>query len=104
MIPSVREWHNKYKDEGLVIIGVHSPEFEHEKEWNNVQDAIVRLGVPYPVTIDNDFHAWRAYRNRYWPTLYFIDKVGRIRHMHIGEGDYEQSERVIRALLAENVS
>ena len=104
VIPSVREWYNKYKDKGLVVIGVHSPEFEHEKEWNNVQDAIVRLGVPYPVAIDNDFHTWRAYRNRYWPTLYFIDKAGRIRHVHIGEGDYEQSEQVIRALLAENVS
>jgi peroxiredoxin len=103
VIPSVREWYNKYKDKELVVIGIHSPEFEYEKELNNVQDAIARLGVPYPVAIDNDFHTWRAYRNRYWPTLYFIDKAGRIRHVHIGEGDYEQSEQIIRALLAENV-
>jgi len=103
LIPSVREWYNKYKGGGLVVIGVHSPEFEYEKELNNVQDAIARLGVPYPVAIDNDFHTWRAYRNRYWPTLYFIDKAGRIRHVHIGEGDYEQSEQIIRALLAESV-
>ena len=103
MIPSLREWYNEYKDTGLVVIGVHSPEFEYEKDVNNVKDAIVRLGVPYPVAIDNDFETWQTYRNHYWPTMYFIDKTGKIRHVHIGEGDYEQSEQIIRALLAENV-
>jgi hypothetical protein len=89
---------------GLVVIGVHSPEFDYEKDLDNVRDAIARLGVPYPVAIDNDFGTWQAYRNRYWPTMYFIDKMGQIRHVHIGEGDYEQSEQIIRALLAESAS
>jgi peroxiredoxin len=102
VIPSLREWYNKYKDTGLVVIGVHSPEFKHEQDLNNVKDAIARLNVPYPVAIDNDFETWQAYRNHYWPTMYFIDKTGDIRHVHIGEGDYEQSEQIIRALLAEN--
>jgi len=102
VIPSVREWHDQYKDAGLVVIGVHSPEFDYEKERRNVQDAVTQLGVTYPVALDNDFGTWQAYRNRYWPTLYFIDKTGQIRHVHIGEGDYEQSEQIIRALLAES--
>jgi thiol-disulfide isomerase/thioredoxin len=102
--PTLREWYNKYQDKGLVIIGVHSPEFEYEKDLNNIRDAIARLGVPYPVAIDNDFRTWQAFRNQYWPTLYFIDKAGQIRHVHIGEGDYDQSEQIIRALLAESIS
>jgi hypothetical protein len=104
VIPSVREWYNKYKQIGLVVIGVHSPEFDYEKDLDNVRDAIARLDVPYPVAIDNDFRTWQAYRNRYWPAMYFIDKMGQIRHVHIGEGDYEQSEQIIRALLAESAS
>lgn len=87
VIPSVREWYNKYKDASLVVIGVHSPEFDYEHDLHNVNDAIARLNVPYPVAIDNDFATWQAYRNRYWPALYFVDKAGRIRHVHIGEGD-----------------
>lgn len=102
--PTLREWYHKYHDKGLVVIGVHSPEFEYEKDLNNVRDAIARLGVPYPVAIDNDFRTWQAFRNQYWPTLYFIDKAGQIRHVHIGEGDYDQSEQIIRALLAESIS
>ncbi len=101
MIPSVKEWYAKYKDQGLVVIGVHSPEFDYEKDLNNVRDAIARLGVTYPVAIDNDFLTWRAYRNQYWPAMYFVDKTGHLRHVHIGEGDYEKSEHIIRALLAE---
>jgi hypothetical protein len=103
VIPSVKEWYAKYKDQGLVVIGVHSPEFDYEKDLNNVQDAIARLGVTYPVAIDNDFRTWQAYRNQYWPTMYFIDKTGQIRHVHIGEGDYQRSEQIIRALLTEHV-
>lgn len=88
----------------MVVIGVHSPEFDYEKDLNNVQDAIARLGVTYPVAIDNDFRTWQVYRNQYWPTMYFIDKTGQLRYVHIGEGDYQQSEQIIRALLAENVA
>jgi len=84
-IPAVRELHQTYKDRGLVVIGVHSPEFNHEKELDNVKEAIVRLDVPYPVAIDNDFTTWRAFKNRYWPSLYLIDKRGVIRYNHIGE-------------------
>jgi len=84
-IPALRELHNTYQDSGLIVIGVHSPEFNHEKDINNVKDAIARLEVPYAVAIDNDFATWRAFKNRYWPTLYLIDKRGVIRHSHIGE-------------------
>ena len=84
-IPAVRELHNRYGEDGLIVIGVHSPEFNHEKDVDNVEDAIARLDVPYPVAIDNDFAAWRAFDNRYWPTLYLIDKRGVIRYTHIGE-------------------
>ena len=103
MIPSLRDWYIRYKDQGLVVIGVHSPEFAYEQDLRNVQDAIARLNVPYQVAIDNDFATWQAYRNRYWPTMYFVDKAGQIRHVHIGECDYKRSEQIIRALLAENV-
>jgi alkyl hydroperoxide reductase subunit AhpC len=74
-----------YKDDGLIVVGVHSPEFSHERELANVKEAIARLDVPYPVAIDNDFKTWRAFGNRYWPTLYLIDKRGVIRYTHIGE-------------------
>jgi len=84
-IPAVRELHHTYKDDGLIVVGVHSPEFNHEKDVGNVRDAIARLDVPYPVAIDNDFATWRAFDNHYWPTLYLIDKRGVIRYSHIGE-------------------
>lgn len=102
--PALKDWYSKYKDKGLVIIGVHSPEFDYEKDLNNVKDAVARLGVTYPVAIDNDFRTWEAYRNQYWPAMYIVDKAGQLRHVHIGEGDYEYSEQVIRALLAESAS
>ena len=104
MIPSLREWHHTYKDEGLVIIGVHTPEFGYEREVENVKQAIVDLDVPYPVAIDNDWQTWRAYNNRYWPAKYIIDKAGITRYIHIGEGGYEETEEIIQALLAENLS
>lgn len=100
----MREWHNTYKDDGLVVVGVHTPEFNYEKDLDNVKEALVRLEVPYPVALDNDWKTWRAYRNRYWPAMYLIDKMGNIRYIHIGEGDYDRTEEVIKALLAEDLS
>jgi cytochrome c biogenesis protein CcdA/thiol-disulfide isomerase/thioredoxin len=100
-VPYVRAWAEKYKDQGLVVIGVHSPEFAFEKRIHNVERAIRNFGITYPVAVDNDFKIWRAFRNNYWPAHYFIDAEGRIRHHHFGEGDYEESERVIQDLLAE---
>jgi thiol-disulfide isomerase/thioredoxin len=103
VVPSLREWHHKYKDEGLVIIGVHTPEFGYEKELENVKQALIDQDIPYSVAIDNDWQTWRAYNNRYWPAKYFIDKAGNLRHVHIGEGRYEQQEEIIQALLVEEV-
>jgi cytochrome c biogenesis protein CcdA/thiol-disulfide isomerase/thioredoxin len=100
-IPYVRAWAEKYKDQGLVVIGVHSPEFAFEKNIDNVRRAVRDLKVDYPVAIDNAYAIWRAFGNQYWPAHYFIDAEGRVRHHHFGEGDYEESEQVIRALLAE---
>lgn len=100
-IPYVRAWAEKYKDQGLVVIGVHSPEFAFEKKIGNVEKAIADLGIAYPVAIDNDYAIWRAFQNQYWPAHYFIDANGQVRHHHFGEGDYEESERVIQRLLAE---
>ena len=85
----------------MVVIGNHYPEFEYEKDIDNLQDAIERLEIPYPVAQDNDGRTWRAYGNRYWPTRYLIDKQGRIRYRHIGEGAYMETESAIQALLAE---
>ncbi|MET0531215.1 MAG: cytochrome c biogenesis protein DipZ [Microvirga sp.] len=100
-VPYVRAWAEKYKDQGLVVIGVHAPEFAFEKRIHNVERAVQNFGILYPVAIDNDFKIWRAFRNSYWPAHYFIDAKGQIRHHHFGEGDYEESERVIQELLAE---
>jgi thiol-disulfide isomerase/thioredoxin len=100
-IPYVRAWAEKYKDQGLVVIGVHSPEFAFEKNLNNVRTAVRDLKIGYPVAVDNDYAVWRAFNNRYWPAHYFIDAEGRIRHRHFGEGAYDESERVIQQLLAE---
>lgn len=99
--PYVRAWAQKYKDSGLIVIGVHSPEFAFEKDVDNVRRAAKTIGVDYPVAIDSDHAIWRAFRNAYWPALYFIDAEGRIRHRHFGEGDYDKSERVIQQLLSE---
>jgi cytochrome c biogenesis protein CcdA/thiol-disulfide isomerase/thioredoxin len=100
-IPYVRAWADKYKDQGLVVIGVHAPEFAFEKNIRNVRGAVTDLKIDYPVAIDNDYAIWRAFSNQYWPAHYFIDAEGRIRHHHFGEGSYEESERVIQQLLAE---
>lgn len=100
-IPYVKAWAEKYKDQGLVVIGVHAPEFAFEKDLGNVKKAIGDLGITYPVAVDNDYAIWRAFKNQYWPAHYFIDANGQIRHHHFGEGEYDQSERVIQQLLAE---
>lgn len=100
-LPYVRAWADKYKDQGLVVIGVHAPEFAFEKNINNVKKAVADLKITYPVAIDNDYKIWRAFENEYWPAHYFIDAQGRVRHHHFGEGNYEESERVIQQLLAE---
>ena len=100
----MREWHQKYADDGLVIIGVHTPEFSHEKDLTNVEDSLVRLTIPFAVAIDNDWKTWRSYHNRYWPAMYFIDKTGQVRFLKVGEGQYDYSEAVIQALLAESFS
>jgi len=100
-IPYVRAWAEKYKDQGLVVIGVHSPEFAFEKNVDNVRKAIANFKIDYPVAIDNDYAIWRAFDNQYWPADYFVDAQGRIRHHEFGEGDYDESERVIQQLLAE---
>jgi thiol-disulfide isomerase/thioredoxin len=100
-LPYVRAWAEKYKDEGLVVIGVSTPEFEFEHTIENVRRSVKDMGMTYPIAIDNDYTIWRAFDNNYWPALYFVDAKGHIRHHHFGEGDYEKSERVIQQLLAE---
>ncbi|PZM12518.1 cytochrome c biogenesis protein DipZ [Rhizobium tubonense] len=100
-IPYVKAWADKYKDQGLVVIGVHAPEFAFEKNVDNVKQAIGDLKIDYPVAVDNNYAIWRAFDNQYWPAHYFIDAEGRVRHHHFGEGEYDQSEHVIQQLLAE---
>jgi thiol-disulfide isomerase/thioredoxin len=101
VMPALKEWHAKYKDQGLVIIGNHYPEFSYEEDLTNLKDAVARFDIRYPVTQDNDGATWKAYKNRYWPTLYLIDKQGHIRYVHIGEGGYKETEENIKALLEE---
>ena len=101
MIPSLKEWDQKYRDQGLVIIGNHYPEFSHEEDLANLQAAVAEHGIEYAVAQDNDGATWRAYKNRYWPTLYLIDKKGHLRYVHIGEGRYDETEAAIKSLLAE---
>ena len=100
-LPYVRAWAEKYRDQGLVVIGVHSPEFSFEKNLNNVRWAAKEMRVDYPIAVDSDHVIWRAFRNQYWPALYFIDAQGRARHHHFGESAYEQSEMIIQELLRE---
>src|SRR5262249_7575807 len=100
-IPYVRAWAEKYKDQGLVVIGVHAPEFAFEKSIDNVKKATTDLKIGYPVAIANAYAIGRAFQNQYWPAHYFIDAEGRIRHHHFGEGEYDESEHVIQQLLAE---
>jgi thiol-disulfide isomerase/thioredoxin len=98
-LPHVKSWHEKYKDKGLVVVGVHTPEYPFERSTANVQAAIKRFGIAYPVAQDNRYATWQAYDNQYWPAVYLIDRQGRIAYTHFGEGAYEQTEARIRALL-----
>ncbi|MFL6338652.1 MAG: thioredoxin family protein [Nitrososphaeraceae archaeon] len=103
-IPYINDWNQKYADKGLVIVGVHSPEFEFEKNYDNVKAAVQRLGITYPVILDSDHGTWNAYGNQYWPRHYLIDNQGYIRDNHIGEGGYDQTEKAIQSLLAERAA
>jgi len=100
-IPYLNAWYEKYADNGLVIVGVHTPEFEFEKDYNNVKAAVEKFDIKYPVAQDNEKGTWEAYENRYWPRKYLIDNEGYIRYDHIGEGAYAETEKVIQSLLAE---
>jgi len=100
-LPYVRAWAEKYKDRGLVVIGVHSPEFEFEQDLDNVRRAVKDMRIDYPVAVDSGHAVWRAFNNQYWPALYFIDAKGRIRHHQFGEGEYAHAEMIIQQLLAE---
>ena len=100
-LPHVRAWAEKYKGQGLVLINVHTPEFEFEKDMDNVRRAVKDLAFAYPVAVDNDYAVWRAFANNAWPALYLIDAQGRVRYRHLGEGEYERSEKMIQQLLAE---
>jgi thiol-disulfide isomerase/thioredoxin len=100
-LPYLRAWAQKYADRGLVVIGVHTPEFSFERDLDNVLRAVADSGIDYPVAVDSDYRVWNAFANHYWPALYFADAQGRIRHHQFGEGEYQRSEMVIQRLLAE---
>ncbi len=100
-LPYVRAWADKYRGNGLAVVGVQTPEFEFEGDLDNVSRAIKEMDVRYPLAVDNDYAVWRAFDNHYWPALYFVDAQGRIRHHHFGEGEYEASEMVLQMLLRE---
>ena len=100
-LPYLRVWHEKYADHGLVILGVHTPEFRFEHEYDNVVEAVGKFALEYPIVQDNDFGTWRAFNNRYWPAKYLIDHNGKIRYFHFGEGKYDETELKIREILTE---
>ncbi len=100
-LPYVTKWYDTYTDKGLVVVGVHTPEYAFERKTDNVKDAIGRFKINYPVAQDNRYDTWSAFNNRYWPALYLVDKQGRIVYTHFGEGDYAQTEAQIRRLLAQ---
>lgn len=100
-LPYIRGWAEKYKDKGLVVIGVHTPEFTFEKDIENVRTAAKEMQIDYPIALDNEYSVWSDFGNRYWPALYFVDVHGNIRHHKFGEGNYEQSEKMIQQLLKE---
>jgi hypothetical protein len=100
-LPHIRAWEQRYRDRGLVMLGINTPEFSFEHDTGNIRAALEQMHVTWPVAIDNDYGVWEAFANHYWPALYFIDADGRIRHHRFGEGDYERSERMIQGLLEE---
>lgn len=99
--PYVKQWHKQYKDKGFEVVAVHSPEFSHEKNIDNVKAYIKRKNITYPVALDNSFTIWNRYNNRYWPAMYLVDKKGLLRYYHFGEGNYSKTENMIKTLLAE---
>lgn len=99
--PYVIDWHNKYAQQGLVVIAIHTPEFSHEHQLDNVRAYMKKHNVPYPVVLDNEFTNWRRFSNRYWPTIYLADQQGQLRYRKIGEGSYKKTEQWIKKLLAE---
>ena len=101
-LPSVKQWDARYRDKGLTIVGVHSPEFDDEKQLENVRREVASLGIKFPVVTDNDYATWRAYDIEAWPTILVLDKTGRIRWRHVGEGAYDETEQLIQELLAEH--
>jgi len=103
-MPYIDDWNQKYSKDGLVIVGVHSPEFQFEKNYTNVKDAVQRFGIRYPVILDSDHGTWDAYGNNYWPRFYLIDSQGYLRYDHIGEGNYDQIEKSIQSLVAERAA
>src|SRR5919197_3961432 len=103
-IPHINDWYQKYADKGLVVVGVHSPEFEFEKNYDNVREAVQKYGIKYPVILDSEHGTWNTFGNQYWPRDYLIDSQGYIRHDHIGEGDYNQTEKAIQSLIAERAA
>ena len=101
VLPYVKTWNQKYKDQGLAVVGVHTPEYPFERSTDNVKSAIKRFGITFPVAQDNNYATWRAYDNQYWPAFYLVDKKGHVAYTHFGEGDYAQTEAKIQALLAQ---
>ena len=99
VMPYVKQWHQRYKDQGLTVVGVHTPEYGYERILGNVQSAVKRFGIEYPVAQDNGFQTWNAYNNRYWPALYLVDRDGRVVYRHFGEGNYAITEAKIQQLL-----
>src|SRR6266576_7026519 len=100
-LPFIKSWHDRYQDKGLIVVGVHSPEFDEERQVENLRREVTSLGIRYAVVTDNDYQTWSAYRVEAWPTTFLLDKQGRIRWMHEGEGGYDEAERLIQKLLAE---
>lgn len=100
-LPYLREWDEKYRNQGLIVIGVHAPEFPFERDLNNVRRAVKDMRIDYPIVLDNDEAIWRGFNNQFWPTLYFIDAQGRVRYRHAGERSYDGLEKIIQELLAE---
>ena len=102
--PYVKKWFDRYTDKGLVVIGVHTPEFDHEYDVENVKKYVRKQDIRYPIAIDNDFRTWTAYTNHYWPAMYLVDKQGIIRYLKVGEGSYDRTESMIQTLLMESAA
>lgn len=100
-LPHVSDWARRYGAQGLVVVGVHTPEYDYEHDIDKVRAQVAQLGITYPVAVDNDYRVWNAWGNQFWPAHYFVDRKGQVRHVHFGEGDYAGQEQVIRALLDE---